>query len=299
MWHINMEQKIKNIFNSLDEHGVLLGLPRLKGELNKTYKQRLLDSGVNKAGSSYSGLLNAIGRELGLDSYDAISIVESTPVSAGYVPMIEVDHATLVLYEDHLTGLVDVTIELYNKSDSLYRRTLSDVVSAINASTYFSATLLDFSKGYEESLVLEHQDSSIEVFSEDIPSSNIFYLKNSKIIEGTVSFSDINVFYRKVESPNIATMEPGDYYIDYETGQVAVKSLPSGSGAISYKYIDIPFTLRASTTIIKDVNDSVMQDRFLDQYIAPDGTQHGSLPNSDYIDLVRESMKKKSLYWGK
>ena len=294
-----MEQKVKNIFNSLDEHGALLGLPRLKGELNKTYKQRLLDVGVNKSNSSYSGLLNGISRELGLSIYDAITITNSTPVTAGYVPMIEVDHATLVLYEDYLTGLVDVSIELYNKNDSTYQRTLSNVVTAINASTYFSATLLDSTKSYEESLVLIHQDSSVEVFSEDIPSSNIFYLQHYNIVEGTVSFSDISVFYRKVASPDISLMEPGDYYINYITGKVSVKSLPSGSGAISYKYIDIPFTLRASTVIIKDVNDPVMQDRFLDQYIAPDGTQHGSLPSSDYIDLIRESMKKKSLYWGK
>jgi hypothetical protein len=294
-----MEQKVKNIFNSLDEHGALLGLPRLKGELNKTYKQRLLDVGVNKSSSSYSGLLNGISRELGLSIYDAITIINSTPVTAGYVPMIDVDHATLTLYEDYLTGLVDVTIELYNKNASTYQRTLSDVVTAINASTYFSATLLDSTKAYEESLVLTHQDSSVEIFSEDIPSSNIFYLKHSNIIEGTVSFSDISVFYIRVASPDISLMEPGEYYINYTTGQVSVKSLPSGSGAISYKYIDIPFTLRASTAIIKDVNDPVMQDRFLDQYIAPDGTQHGSLPSSDYIDLVRESMKKKGLYWGK
>jgi len=294
-----MEQKVKNIFNSLDEHGILLGLPRLKGETNKAYKQRLLDVGVNKANSSYSGLLNGISRELGLSIYDAINITQPTPVSEGYVPMIKVDHATLILYEDYITGLVDTTIELYNKSDSLYKRTLSDVVSAINASTYFSATLLDATKSYEESQVLIHQDSSIEVFSEDIPSSNIFYLQHSNIIDETISFSDINVFYRKVGSSSIASMEPGDYHVDYSTGKISVKSLPSGDGAVSYKYIGIPFTVKASTAIIKDVNDPVMQDRFLDQYISPDGTQSGSLPSSDYIDLVKESMKKKGLYWGK
>ena len=294
-----MEQKVKNIFNSLDEHGVLLGLPRLKGEPNKQYKQRLLDVGVNKANSSYSGLLNGINRELGIGVYDAVNITQHTVVAPEYMPMIKVDHATLVLYEDYSTGLVDTSIELYNKNANTYKRTLSEVVAAINASTYFSATLLDSTKEYEESLVLMHQDSNIEVFSEDIPSSNIFYLQNPKAIEETVSFSDIGVFYRKVAHPDISAMEPGDYHIDYGTGKVSVKSMPSGSGAISYKYTGIPFTLKASIAVLKDVNDPVMQDRFLDQYIAPDGTQYGSLPSSDYIDLVREAMKKKSLYWGK
>lgn len=294
-----MEQKVKNIFNSLDEHGVLLGLPRLKGEPNKTYKQRLLDVGVNKSNSSYSGLLNGINRELGLTMYDAIAITQPTPVTEGYVPMIEVDHATLILYEDYLTGVVDVSIELYNKEDDLYQRTLADVVTAINAGTYFSATLSDASKAYEESLVLTHQDSSVEVFSEDIPSSNTFYLEYSKIIEGTVSFSDIDVFFRKVESPDMVSMEPGDYYINYNTGSVAVKSLPSGAGAISYKYIDIPFTLKASPAIIKDSNDPVFNTRLLNQFIASDGTEYGGLPNSDYVDMIKAAMIKKGLYWGK
>lgn len=294
-----MEQKVKNIFNSLDDHGVLVGIPRLKGEPNKTYKQRLLDVGVNKANSSYSGLLNGINRELGLTMYDAITVTQSSPVTEGYVPMIEVDHATLILYEDYLTGVVDVSIELYNKEDDLYKRTLSDVVTAINTSTYFSATLLDASKAYEESLVITHQDSSIEIFNEDIPSYNTFYLEYPKTIEGTVSFSEINVFFRKVESSDIASMEPGDYYIDYDTGEVSVKSLPSGTGAISYKYINIPFTLKASSVIIKDANDPVFNARLLNQSIASDGIEYGALPNSDYVDMIKAAMQKKGLYWGK
>lgn len=294
-----MEQKVKNIFNSLDEHGRLVGLPRLKGEKNKNYKQRLLDVGVHKANSSYDGLINGINRDLGLTYYDAMTIDISVPVSAGYVPSIVIDHATLTLYKDFYSETIDLEIELYDKNKTNSARKLSDVVSAILTSTHFTATLVDASKQDEDAIMLIHQDSNQEVFSETIPISNRFFLNNRDIINGTVSFSEIDVFHTKVSTQDLAIMNNGDYNINYETGEITVKSTPSGSGTVSYKYMDIPFSVIASPTVIKDTNDDVFKSRLFDQRMLPNGTKISELPTSEYVSIVEEVMAARALYWGK
>jgi hypothetical protein len=56
---------LHQVYNAFDEQGILLGLPRISTESNKVYKRRLLDVLVNKADSTYQGLINGITRELG------------------------------------------------------------------------------------------------------------------------------------------------------------------------------------------------------------------------------------------
>jgi hypothetical protein len=59
-----------NIWNSFDEFGLLLGLPRIPAETNAEYKTRLLDVYKNPANSTYQGLMNGISRELGIPIED-------------------------------------------------------------------------------------------------------------------------------------------------------------------------------------------------------------------------------------
>lgn len=55
-----------NVWNFLDEFGLLLSCNRLEGESNINYKNRILDVFENPGNSSKDGLLNAISRELNL-----------------------------------------------------------------------------------------------------------------------------------------------------------------------------------------------------------------------------------------
>lgn len=57
---------IHHVWNFFDEFGALLGCPRLKGEKNFKYKERILDVFKNPANSTKTGLANGIARELGL-----------------------------------------------------------------------------------------------------------------------------------------------------------------------------------------------------------------------------------------
>jgi len=59
-------------FGVLDRHGLLLSLPRNRGERNLSYRQRILDVFTHIGNSSVSGLLNSISRELGLKVEDEV-----------------------------------------------------------------------------------------------------------------------------------------------------------------------------------------------------------------------------------
>ena len=64
---------VYNVWNCFDEFGLILGLPRIPGEKNKEYKDRLLDVYKNPSNSTYEGMKRGISRELGLD-YNSISV---------------------------------------------------------------------------------------------------------------------------------------------------------------------------------------------------------------------------------
>ena len=77
------------VFNELDSHGLTLGLPRLAGERNAEYKQRLLDVFVNRANSSYLGLIYGITRELGLSLTKEFTITPTNPTDNPYASIFE------------------------------------------------------------------------------------------------------------------------------------------------------------------------------------------------------------------
>lgn len=59
-----------NYFNRFDDFGLMLDLPRLPGENNYDYRERIKDVMIHRGGPDYPGLMNAIIRELGLEYYD-------------------------------------------------------------------------------------------------------------------------------------------------------------------------------------------------------------------------------------
>ena len=60
--------------SNLDEIGVPYNVDRLPGETLPSYSERLLDTFLNRGSSTYTGLINAINRELGLSQEDVLRI---------------------------------------------------------------------------------------------------------------------------------------------------------------------------------------------------------------------------------
>jgi hypothetical protein len=66
---------LHHVWNAFDEFGLLLGIQRLYGERNESYKDRILDVFKNPGNSTESGLYNALARELNIDK-DLIKVNE-------------------------------------------------------------------------------------------------------------------------------------------------------------------------------------------------------------------------------
>jgi hypothetical protein len=61
---------IHHVWNCYDEIGLLVGLTRIYGEKNRSFKQRIVDVFKNPGGADKQGLKNALARELGVPSAD-------------------------------------------------------------------------------------------------------------------------------------------------------------------------------------------------------------------------------------
>lgn len=61
---------IHHVWNAFDEFGYLLGLARLEGERNESFKSRILDVFQNPGNSTHQGIINGVSRELGLSKED-------------------------------------------------------------------------------------------------------------------------------------------------------------------------------------------------------------------------------------
>ncbi len=80
------------IFNTLDELGLLSGLDRDPGESNLDYKQRLADFWKNNPASTNQGLVGALSVEFGLEPYNVINKnffwLEHQPITASGVTVL-------------------------------------------------------------------------------------------------------------------------------------------------------------------------------------------------------------------
>jgi hypothetical protein len=61
------EYSLHHVWNAFDEFGLLLGVERLYGERNESFKQRILDVFRKPGNATKGGLTNALSRELGLE----------------------------------------------------------------------------------------------------------------------------------------------------------------------------------------------------------------------------------------
>ena len=81
---------------------------------------------------------------------------------------------------------------------------------------------------------LEEFSDTIRVEDEAVPSSGTsFFLDNIPTDEYPVVFSDAAVFILETATPT----NPGDYYVNYTTGEVTTISTMDG-GSVSYRYVD-------------------------------------------------------------
>lgn len=68
---------LEKTWNSFDEYGLLLGIPRLLGESNRSYALRLLDEGKNRSGTTIQAASIGTSRLLGLQWIEGAVVVRA------------------------------------------------------------------------------------------------------------------------------------------------------------------------------------------------------------------------------
>jgi len=285
----------KTVVNRFDYFGQLLGLPRLPAETNDLYRKRLWDVYVRRAGSNETGLINGITRELGLAQYDALTITSSSTT----YPRVIVKSTSVDLYNKWRIDTdytLETSIDIYSRDESYY---LSDLVTAINATTYFTASLATGVDDHLQSAVLIPTDSRKWQDSEDI---NPFYrnvLEYGNIVDGSMQFS---VEGRAVFSNEVDTEDDllvgGDYYVDYTNGVVRSYSLPNKSITCRYMYDELPITVEASPVILYSFGDEYFRDKIFSQVLGADGEYLDGLPEAEAVSFISELLQVKGLLWG-
>jgi len=145
-----------NSHHHIDESGIVTGLTRLPNETAATFRQRVLDVFVNKAGAHYDGLVNGANRELGYIKERAIEVNLRSGAMYGSQSIMITQTGIYVFsatQSTSSTSTCELSIDIYNDFLSpdfdYHARYIGDVVDIINAnSSYFEASLTDSAYQY-------------------------------------------------------------------------------------------------------------------------------------------------------
>jgi hypothetical protein len=289
--------QIHSVWNELDEFGLLFDLPRIEGELNKTYKQRLFDVFVNRANSTYRGLINGITRELGLSLYHAMTI---TPVwnsggtdFKGANPAVVFDETKCYVYSDYTlgsSGLV-LTIDRYEKASDTDTTayTMGELVQEINSTGYVYAVLQSGVSDSARSMCIFNQKSIDLVVGEDLSKGSVVVnLDNQYLLSSSVSISSSNLATRVATQEEL--VKEGQYFIDYDLGIVYTVIAPEPGSLIRYEYANNNFEVWASPVIIHNLQSADFKTKMFEQILMDNAEYTNGAPTEVGADTVNELM---------
>lgn len=299
------------VYNEFDEISSLVGLSRLPEEKAVDYKRRVLDTYVDRANSTYRGLINGITRELGLSLYKPFTI-KPKQLGGVYVaenPVIVFKGPYVELWRDYANGVLEMEIDRFEQTgDAYFLRDLRDFINT--NSLYFDMINLDPDHEYDRSMVVVNQTSSAVVFSEGIPPATNFTLTypayrvgwglqfEGAIMLETLFFNDSSVFRTRVASPLLVTSS-GKYYVNAVSGNVKVFDVPAPNTSARYSYIIDLYEPIASPVIIHEIQTDNFKRKMFEQILQDDGTFLNGIPTALGADIINELLSVFPLYYGR
>jgi hypothetical protein len=297
---ISGKPEVRSIVNNFDYHGDLIGLKRITGEDNVSYRSRLLDVAVHPGGPLYEGVVNGIARDLGFIRIPSIKISlklnsDGSPIALS--PRVDILANRVVLYSDWRpdgTAIVDMEIRTYQRNDTGYY--IDDLVSAINTSDYFYAELIGTIRPNTISSTMVRNTSNIPVRGEHIRADNLTQLEHTYIVRNSVTFLEKNIFETEVIYDPISD---GEYKINYTTGEIQCKMIPSGNSFCSYHAANFPMTIDTVPIQIFTLQDDDFQDELFSKRELSSGELENSLLNPEGAEIYHQLYKECDIFWGK
>ena len=276
------------VFNELDRFGLLLGQKRLEGERNSDYKQRLLDVLVNRASSTYRGLINGITRELGLKIEEIFIIrpvLDNTGNTLSANPAVVFQETKCKVYTDYTLG----DDGLYTSLDRFAfgdNYTIHGLMNSIEDTGYFTCEFVLQDRRFDRSMTIFNQSTINTVLSEEIDTGGSrVKLKNDKLISNSVIFRSPNLNER-VESQELL-VRSGQYYIDMANGIIYSTSSPAPGSVVRYQYRNDIYRVLASPIIIHNLQSIDFRSKMFDQLTLNGETTDGA-PSPLGIELINE-----------
>jgi hypothetical protein len=289
----------KSILNQFDLLGDIISLRRIEEENNTDYKQRIMDVSVHLGGPTYDGAINNITRDLGLSREHAI-LIELKLNSAGDPiatnPRVDILAQKVILYSDWRpddTEIIDTDIRTYKTNDVGYF--LENLVTAINNSTCFTATIYDDIRPnlHSSNLIMGSSDNIIN--GDLINANNYTKLAASYIIQDSLSFDENNIFQTEV------VVEPtaiGEYMVDYINGKIYTYDTPSGQAGVYYHHAIFPLVVDYSPIRLYTLQDDNFVDELFQRETLDSGEEINGLPNTEGSETYHQLYTEMKVFWG-
>lgn len=177
-----------------------------------------------------------------------------------------------------------------------------DIVDEINKLKFFEAENLLDQKVDVFAFILNKQSSEEVVIKEIVPAAKFFKLTNGSVKEGSVRFTEANIFLREVEE-DLVSQAIGNYNVDYDQGIVKVNTTPSGRKPVSYTWNEFPFTITDSPVVInafnkEDSEEFLFLQQEMERYLNPQDRFRSSVPKADMIEYIAELLSVRPENWG-
>lgn len=298
--------RINEVGNLFDHFGNMLSLPRIEGETNQSYGQRIRSVPSKRRGSSYRGLLNAIALELNLNEPAAIQVlIRDDATSSANKLRALVEEGSIKLYsewvseEDQREGLRPV-IEQEALLGQEPIKTVGKLVDWINQSTNFKAVLI---KDSELSTKFITQFDSRIAVKEELVGQEIVSFGYKNIIPGSILFTKLTEL--RQEKPLDSDLNSaGEYKIDYTEGLLYCFSAPERI-KVTYLVSLNDFKLTISDVKIVDLATKGAQQLHFVQtnktfYQTMKESTTNGLPKEEMYRIIREILTAGDFdqYWG-
>lgn len=291
----------RNILSSFDLIGDFVSTSRLVGESVPDFKQRLMDVSVHPGGPTYMGVINNLSRDFGYLRHKALTIdlvVDGLGVPTARNPRVDILPNKVVLYSDWRpdgTAVMDGDeIRIYQPTDEGYF--LEDLISEINSSTHFTATIDPEARPNYHSTNLVRDTSDIVVSSDPIKADKRTILSSPYIVEDSIVFAEPGVFVSLVGSTPAAA---GEYSIDRTNGIIEVFTIPSGNYAVTYHAGNFPMEIDYSPIKVYTLNDDDFKFELFRHETLDSGEEVNALPNTEGSEIMHQLFKETEVFWGK
>ena len=137
---------------------------------------------------------------------------------------------------------------------------------------------------------------------DDLISDKYFQLKYDNVNEGSLKFTETDVFF--YETRDLSSAPYGTYYmVNYKKGIIQSKMIPSGTGTITYSYSDFPFKIESTDGVItafadKDSQKFLFTQKEKERYTDPRDKEESSQPKSEMVEYIYELLSNSRQTWG-